>query len=97
MYLEFAEMQAMSQKPMTMKDWITKLDDFLKISDRDLLTHSGKISHEAALNKAYEEYEKFHRNELTQPTEVERHFIEAEKELNQVEFIRPKKKKLKMK
>lgn len=97
MYLEFAEMQAMSQKPMTMKDWITKLDDFLKISDRDLLTHSGKISHEAALKKAHEEYEKFHRNDLAQPTDVERHFIEAEKELNQVEFIRPKKKKPKMK
>jgi hypothetical protein len=48
MYLEFSEMQAMSHKPMTMNDWITKLDDFLKISDRELLTHPGKISHEAA-------------------------------------------------
>ncbi|MCX7115391.1 MAG: virulence RhuM family protein [Gammaproteobacteria bacterium] len=95
MYLEFAEMQAMSHKPMTMKDWIKKLDDFLTISDRDLLSHAGKVSHEAALKKAHEEYEKFHRNELTQPSDVEKHFIEAERELKQVESIKPKKEKTK--
>lgn len=88
MYLEFAEMQALSYKPMTMQDWIKKLDDFLRISDRDLLTHSGKISHETALKKAHEEYEKFHRTKLSQPTEVEKHFIEVEAELKQVETIK---------
>ncbi len=87
MYLEFAEMQALSHKPMTMNDWIRKLDDFLNVSDRDLLTHSGKISHESALKKAHEEYQKFHQMELNQPTEVEQHFILAEKELRQVERL----------
>ena len=87
MYLEFAEMQALQQKPMTMNDWIKKLDDFLKVSDRDLLSHSGKITHENALKKAHEEYEKFHRNELAQPTEVEKHFIQAEAEWKKAESI----------
>lgn len=81
MYLEFAEMQALSHKPMTMKDWIKKLDDFIKLSDRDLLTHAGKITHEAALKKAHEEYEKFRQKILLQPTEIEEHFLETEKEL----------------
>jgi len=90
MYLEFAEMQALSQKPMTMNDWIKKLDDFLRVSDRDLLTHSGKITHNNALKKAHEEYEKFHRNALSQPAKVEEHFIEVERELKQVESIKKK-------
>lgn len=85
MYLEFAEMQALSRKPMTMNDWINKLDDFLKISDRDLLTHSGQISHDKALKKAHEEYEKFRQKMLGQPTQVEEDFIEAEKEFKKIE------------
>lgn len=85
MYLEFAELQALNRKPMAMQDWITKLDDFLKLSERNILTHAGKISHEAALEKAHEEYEKFRQTQLDQPTEVEKHFIEAEKELKQIE------------
>ncbi len=47
-YLDFAELQATSRRPMHMRDWITKLDDFLKLSERDILTHAGKISHETA-------------------------------------------------
>jgi len=41
-YIEFAELQALNRKPMTMSDWIAKLDDFLKLSGRDLLMHAGK-------------------------------------------------------
>ncbi len=93
MYLEFAEMQALSHKPMTMNDWIRKLDDFLKVSDRELLMHSGKISHESALKKAHEEYEKFHQKTINQPTEVEEHFIEAEKKMKQIESSSKKAKK----
>ncbi len=88
MYLEFAEMQALSHKPMTMKDWIKKLDDFLKISDRELLTHAGKVSHEAALKKVHAEYEKFRQKILSKPTQVEEDFIEAEKEFKQIESIK---------
>lgn len=93
MYLEFAEMQALSHKPMTMNDWIKKLDDFLKISDRELLTHAGKVSHEAALKKVHTEYEKFRQKILSQPTKVEEDFIEAEKELKKIESINKQKGK----
>lgn len=85
MYLEFAELQALERKPMTMQEWITKLDDFLQLSGRDILSHAGKVSHNAALEKAHEEYQKFRKTRLTQPTNVEKHFIEAEKELKQIE------------
>ncbi len=88
LYLDFAELQALQRKPMTMRDWIDKLDDFLKLSGRDILTHAGKISHDAALRKAHAEYEKFHAQQLGEPTEVEKDFIEAEKELKQIEASR---------
>lgn len=54
MYLDFAELQAKARKPMYMKDWIAKLDAFLNISERDILTHAGKISSEFAQTKASE-------------------------------------------
>ncbi len=85
MYLEFAELQALRRKPMTMRDWVTKLDDFLKLSDHELLNHAGKISHEEAIKKAHIEYEKYRKTLLKEPTEVEKHFIEAEKELKKLE------------
>ncbi len=93
MYLDFAELQALNRKPMTMLDWITKLDDFLKLSGRDILIHAGKISHDAALEKAHEEYEKFRQIELSQPTEVEKHFIEIEQELKLIESTKQRKSK----
>ena len=52
LYLDFAELQASAHKPMYMRDWIQKLDDFLKLSGKELLTHSGKISKEVADEKA---------------------------------------------
>ncbi len=76
-YLEFAELQAHNRKPMYMNDWITKLDDFLKISDRDILTHAGKVTHKDALEKAYAEYEIYRQKRLNAPSAVERHFQEA--------------------
>jgi hypothetical protein len=48
-YLEFAELQARNRKPMFMVNWIAKLDDFLRLSEREILTHSGRISHDLAL------------------------------------------------
>lgn len=76
-YLDFAELQAMNRKPMTMNDWINKLDDFLRISDRDILTHAGTISHEQALARANTEFEAFRRLQAQQPEPVDRHFDEA--------------------
>lgn len=58
-YLVFAEGQAMRRIPMQMADWVTKLDGFLSLNDRDILTHAGRISHEMAQAKAEMEYCKF--------------------------------------
>ena len=92
-YLEVAELQAMNRVPMTMLDWIERLHQFLTMTGRELLTHAGKISHEAALQKAHEEYERFQLKQLAEPTEVEKHFIEAENELKQLESERKADKK----
>ncbi len=84
-YLEFAELQALNRKPMYMADWITKLDDFLRISDRDILTHAGRVSHQDALANAHAEYEKYRQQRLGESSPVERHFLEAINETKQIE------------
>jgi hypothetical protein len=81
LYLEFAELQAHDRKPMTMRNWIEKLDEFLKISGRELLDHAGKISHEQAVRKAELEFSKFHAIENARPSAVEKAFEEAVKKL----------------
>jgi hypothetical protein len=58
-YLIFATGQAMRRIPMYMKDWLEKLHGFLKLNDREILQHSGKISHQLAMDIAESEYEKF--------------------------------------
>ncbi len=91
-YLEFGELQALNRKPMYMRDWITKLDDFLRLSERNILARAGKISHEQAMEKAHEEYEKFRMAHLNAPSEVERHFVEAIKEVRRLEKeVKPQK------
>ena len=67
------------------KDWINKLDEFLKVSERDILRHAGKVSHEAAIEKARTEHEKFRKQMLEKPSPVERHFIEAIQEVKKLE------------
>jgi len=64
-YLIFAQGQAMRRIPMYMSDWIKKLDSFMTLNDRDILTHAGKISHEMAQQLAESEYEKFHTQRLS--------------------------------
>ena len=91
-YLEFAELQAMSRKPMTMRDWITKLDDFLALSDRDILSHAGEVKADAAKAKAQIEYEKWHADQLNKPSIVERHFIEATAKAKKIDASRPSSK-----
>lgn len=58
-YLAFAETMAQQRTPMYMADWINRLDSILQLNGRELLTHAGKISHELALKKSDEEYEKY--------------------------------------
>lgn len=84
-YLEVAEIQAMNRVPQTMKDWKERLNEFLSVTGRDLLTHAGTVSHEQAVQKAHAEYEKYRELLLAEPTIVEKHFIEAEQELKKLE------------
>lgn len=77
LYLDFAELQAQSHKPMYMKDWIQKLDDFLKLSGKELLTHAGTISAELAKQKANQEYDKFKERTQYELLPVEIHFLES--------------------
>lgn len=76
LFLDFAELQAKGHTPMYMKDWIQKLDDFLKLSGKDLLNHAGTISAEVAKLKANTEYDKFKARSLERLSPVEIHFIE---------------------
>lgn len=81
LYIEFAELQAMERKPMTMKDWIKKLDEFLKVSGRKLLEHSGKISAEVAKAKAELEYKDYQKLIDNLPRKIDKDFEEAIKQL----------------
>ena len=76
LYLDFAELQAKSHTPMYMKDWIQKLDDFLKLSGKELLNHAGTISAEVAKLKADTEYDRFKERTQYHLSPVELHFIE---------------------
>lgn len=78
-YLEFAELQAIRQNPMTMKDWIIKLDDFIKMTGSELLQNAGKISKLEAENKALAEYAKYKEIIKYELSEVEKHFFESVK------------------
>lgn len=77
LYLDFAELQAKSHVPMYMKDWIKKLDDFLRLSGKELLTHAGTVSAEVAKLKADTEYDRFRERTQYQLSPVEIHFLEA--------------------
>ena len=81
LYLEFAELKAMQHQPMTMRDWLSKLDEFLKISGQSLLDHAGKISAEVAKSKAEQEYRQYHAFLDTQPRKVDLDFEKAVKQL----------------
>lgn len=80
-YLVFAEGQAMRRVPMHMVDWIRKLDAFLKLNERDILTHAGHISHDMAQVKAELEYEKFKALTSTGARPVDADFDKARKML----------------
>jgi len=82
-YLEFAELQAKRRKPMKMIDWIKKLDDFLNLSDFEVLQDKGKISHKQAFEKANEEYEKYKKEFINQKSKAEIDFEKAIARLGQ--------------
>ena len=75
-YLAFAETMAQQHTPMYMKDWIQRLDVILQLNGRELLTHAGKISHDRALKKSNEEFEKY---------KIAQQAIEKEQSLKEIE------------
>lgn len=84
MYLDFAELQAMNQVQMYMRDWMKKLDQFLALSDREVLDHAGKVSQQQAEQKAKMEYQLFKDNYVNLQTPVERHFEQAIKDVKAI-------------
>ena len=83
-YLDIAEVHALNQEPMYMKDWLETINDYLKMTRRDILTSSGHISHKQAIEKAHAEYDKY-KNRLDDTlSPVEKDFIESIGMLEQI-------------
>jgi len=89
-YLEFARVQALNRKPMTMAEWIAKLDDFLKLGERDILTHAGRITHKQAIAFAGQQFEQYRLTQINQPSAVERDFEEVARNVKMIEQGRKK-------
>lgn len=91
-YLELAELQALNQRPMYMKDWIERLDDFLKMTGNEVLQNAGTVSHEQALKKAKEEYEKYKELSKNKLTKGEEDFLkQIETTSKNIENKKPRK------
>ena len=92
-YLDLAELQALRHKPMYMKDWNARLDDYLRMTDSEVLQNAGKISHALAEQKAKEEYQKFKQLQSIELTPVEEAFV-ASIEISKVDELNEGIKKL---
>jgi len=91
-YLELAELQALNRTPMYMKDWIERLDDFVRMSGNNILQNSGTISHTQALQKANMEYEKYKEKMKNELSEAEKHFVkQIESTSKKINSKKPKK------
>lgn len=84
-YLDIAEVHALNQEPMYMNDWLETIDDYLRMTRRDILTTKGKVTHQQALEKAHSEYEKYKRNQEYILSPVECHFLESIGELDKLD------------
>ncbi|MCD6272925.1 MAG: virulence RhuM family protein [Deltaproteobacteria bacterium] len=74
-FLEIAEIQALDRTPMYMEDWIKQLDTFLKMTNKEILQHSGTISHQKAIDKAHSEYDIYKEKIKNRITQVEKDFM----------------------
>ena len=91
-YLVFAEGQAMRRVPMHMADWVKKLDGFLTLNEREILTHAGSISHEVAVEKAELEYDKFKAAQAALPRPVDADFEQVARQVLKLPKPKPSKK-----
>jgi len=80
-YLEFAELQALNRRAMTMADWVAKLDDFLKLGGREVLNHAGSVSHDSALGHAERQYAIHRQQQAALPSPVDKAFEAVAKAL----------------
>lgn len=76
-FLDLAELQALRGVPMYMKDWITHVDDFLRMSRSDVLDNAGRISRELADRRAAEEFSKYKQRLSAELSPVEFAFVES--------------------
>lgn len=75
LYLDFAELQALEERVMTMNDWVKELDYFLTMTRKDILNGPGLVSHKEALEHARKEYEAFKNRLFVNPTENEKEML----------------------
>ncbi len=91
-YLDFAELQARGHRPMYMREWIAKLDDFLRLSEREVLASAGKISHALAEEHAYTQFAQYDEQrrqfESTQPVSD---FDRTVNRINKLRSAKPKR------
>jgi hypothetical protein len=93
-YLDIAELKAMQEQPMHMKDWAKELEDFITYQKKPVLTHAGKVSHDEAMQIASDEYGKYKEKSRFELTQVERDFLETIHQTYELlEGKKPKKKK----
>ena len=83
-YLDIAEVRALNHEPMYMKDWLETIDDYLKMTRRDILTTKGRVTHQQAVEKAHAEYEKYKVKQMDILSSVEEHFIESVRQLERL-------------
>lgn len=84
-YLDIAEVHALNQEPMYMKDWLETIDDYLKMTRRDILTTKGRVTHKQALEKAHGEYERYQKKRMDVLSPVECHFFDSIEKLHKLE------------
>ncbi len=84
-YLDIAEVRALNHEPMYMKDWLETIDDYLKMTRREILTTKGSISHKQAIEKAHAEYDKYKKKQDELLSNVEKDFIHSIEILEKIE------------
>lgn len=74
-FLEIAEIQAISRQVMYMRDWVERLDGFLKLTNKNILDNAGSISHHDAIVKAHQAYDTYKEKTKNDLSQVENDFI----------------------
>jgi hypothetical protein len=81
-YLDIAEVNALNEEPMYMKDWLQTIDDYLRMTRRDILTNAGKISNKLAIEKAHTEYDQYAKKESLKISRVEKDYLKVIEDAN---------------